>query len=102
MTKAVKKIRVIDYKFFCKCNFYFISMFDEFGWFKFLQLNYPVHENLVRAFYSNVICVEVDKDGNESFVDEITTFVIGRTIVVNQDSIARVLGFRNVGNCNEE
>ena len=73
----VKKTRVIDYKFFRKCNFSFISTFDEFGWTKFLSLNYLMHENLLKAFYSNSICVEVDNDGNAMFVDHITIFVIG-------------------------
>ena len=59
-----RKTLVIDYKFFCKCNFSFISTFDEFGWSKFLQLNYLMHENLVRAFYSNAICVEIDEEIN--------------------------------------
>ena len=45
-TRMVKKTRVIDYKFFCKCNFSFISTFDEFGWTKFLSLNYLMHETL--------------------------------------------------------
>ena len=61
-----------------------------------------MHENLVRAFYSNAICVEVDKDGNSRFVDEITTFVMGKTLVVNQESIARVLGIFDIDNYNEE
>ena len=82
-TRAVKKTWVIDYKFFYKCNFSFISTFDEFGWSKFLQLNYPVHENLIRAFYSNAICVELDDVVNINYVHEIITFVMGKTIVVN-------------------
>ena len=78
-------------KKFRKCNFLFISTFDEFGWTKFLSLNYAVHENLVRAFYSNAICVEVDDNGNAMFFDHIKTFVMGRTLVVNTEFIARVL-----------
>ena len=93
MTRIVKKTRVIDYKFFCKSNFSFISTFDEFGWTKFLSLNYVVHENLVIAFYSNAICFEVDNDGNAMFVDHITTFVTERTLMVTKKSIARVLEF---------
>ena len=76
--RAVKKTQIIDYEFFRKCKFSFISLFDEFGWSKFLQLNYHVHENLVRTFYSNAICFEKDKHGNKTFVDEIITFVMGR------------------------
>ena len=98
---TMKKTRVIDYAFFRKCNFSFISTFDAFGWTKFLELNYPMHENLVRAFYSNTICVEVDEDDISRFVDEITIFVMGRTLVVNQESISHVLGIPNVGDCNE-
>ena len=67
-------------------------MFDEFGWIKFLLLNYHVHENLVRAFYSNAIYVEVEDDGHAMFADHITTFVIGRTLVVTKESI---MGFGN-------
>ena len=94
----MKKTRVIDYDFFCKFNFSFISTFDEFGWTKFLSLNYPLLENLVRAFYSNAICVEVDNDGNAMFFNHITTFVMGRTLVVNKESIARVLGIPDIRN----
>ena len=83
MTRIVKKTRVIDYKFFCKSNFSFISTFDEFGWTKFLSLNYAMHEKLVRAFYSNAICVEVDSDGNAMFVDHITTFVDRKSTRLN-------------------
>ena len=61
-----------------------------------------MHENLVKAFYSNAICVEVDENENSRFVNQITTFVMERTLVVNQKSIAQVLGIPNVGDCNEE
>ena len=61
-----------------------------------------MHGNLVRAFYSNAICVEVDDDRNAMFVDHIITFVIRRTLVVNKKSIAHVLGILDVGECNEE
>ena len=100
--RMVKKTQVIDYEFFRKCNFSFISTFNDFDWTKFSKLNYPMHENLVRAFYNNAICVEVDEDENSRFVNQITTFVIERTLMVNQESIARVLGIPNVGDCNEE
>ena len=77
--------------FFCKCYFSFISTFDEFGRMKFLELNYLVYENLVRAFYSNAIYVEVDDDENAMFVNHITTFVMRMALMVNTVSIARVL-----------
>ena len=99
---TVKRTHVIDYTFFHKCNFSFISTFDKFEWIKFLELNYLVHENFVRAFYNNAICVEVDEDGNSQFVDKITTFVMGKTLVVNQKSISWVSIISNVGDCNEE
>ena len=98
----VKKTRVIDYKFFHKCNFSFISTIDDFGQTKFLKLNYPVHENLIRAFYNNAICVELDDVVNINYVHEIITFVIGKTIVVNQESLASLLGIPNEKEINEE
>ena len=61
-----------------------------------------MHENLVRAFYSNALCVEVNEDGNAWFVDQIITFVMGRNLVVNQESIAWVSRILDVGDCNEE
>ena len=36
------------------------------------------------------------------FVDHITTFVMEKTLVVTKESIARVLGILDVGDCNEE
>ena len=61
-----------------------------------------MHENLVRAFYSNAICVEVDDDGKAMFVDHITTFVMRKTLVVTKESIAWVLGIPDVDDCNKE
>ena len=61
-----------------------------------------MHKNLVRAFYSNAICVEVDDNGNAMFFDHIKTFVMGRTLVVNIESIARVLKILDEGECNEK
>ena len=72
--KAVKKTRIIDYEFFRKCKFSFISLLDEYGWSKFLQLNYSVHENLVRVFYSNAICFEVDEVGNKTLLMRLQHF----------------------------
>ena len=61
-----------------------------------------MHDNLVRTFYSNAICIEIDDDGNAMFVDHITIFVMGKTVVVNTESITHVLGIPDEGECNEE
>ena len=61
-----------------------------------------MHENLVRALYNYAICFEVDEIGNKTFVDEITTFVMGKTIMVNQESLATILGIPNEGDSNEK
>ena len=62
-----------------------------------------MHENLVRTCYSNAICVvEIDDDGNAMFVDHITIFVMGRTLVVNKESITHVLRIPDKVKCNKK
>ena len=47
---------------FFETKFKYLATLEEFGWMSFLTVQYLVHENLIRVFFSNATLVDVGKE----------------------------------------
>ena len=63
---------------FVKAKFKYLAHFKQFGWMSYLTTQYPVHENLLRVFFSNVTLENADKhDEDLCHIVAIKTFFHG-------------------------
>ena len=70
---------------FVGAKFKYLANFEEFGWMPHLTIQHPIHENLIRVFFSNSTLEEAgEKDEDLCHIVAINTFVMGVPIQVTQ------------------
>ena len=66
---------------FVKTEFKYLVRFEKFGWMSYLTIQYHVHENLLRVFFSNATLEDADEhDEDPCHIVAINTFVMGMPI----------------------
>ena len=69
---------------FIEAKFQYLVTFEQFGWMPYLTTQYPVHENLLRVFFSNAILENASEEEEDTCrIVAINTFIIDRSIWIS-------------------
>ena len=63
---------------FVDAKFKYLERFEEFKWMTYLITQHPIHENLLRVFFSNATLESIDEEDEDPCqIVAINTFVMG-------------------------
>ena len=75
---------------FIEAKFKYLARFKKFGWIWYPTTQYPVHENLLRVFFSNATLEDTDEhDEDPCRIVVINTSMMGMPILVIQEVVAK-------------
>ena len=85
MTNKIWDIYAIKVENFVEAKFKYLLQLEKFGWMPCLTTQYPVHENLLRVFFSKATLKDIDEHNEDLCrIVVINTFLMGVLIQVTQ------------------
>ena len=89
-------------KDFVEAKFKYLATYEEFGWMPYPTVQYLIHENLIRVFFSNATLDDAgEEDEDPCHIMAINTFVIGVLIWVTQSDVATAFNISDRGHSDE-